>query len=289
MNTFLTGGTGFVGSAVLDHLVRRGHTVTALVRSEQAAARVAEHGAAPLVGDITDVGWLSDRLQAHDAAIHTAAPGDGSAAEFDTGVVKAVAATFGGTARPYLHTGGVWVYGNGALITEDTTAAPPTITAWRLDVENALLASDLAATVVVPGIVYGHGKGIPALISGAPRSASGELTLIGDGEQHWTTVHVDDLAELYVLVLERGSGLGHVLGVSGNNPTVRELGLAAAGDDGVVAESTDDTRVRFGGAFADALLLDQQASGAKARSLGWAPTRPGLLEEFSIGSYASSE
>jgi hypothetical protein len=117
------------------------------------------------------------------------------------------------------------------------------------------------------------------------RDDDGRARLVGDGTQHWTTVHVDDLAALYVLVLELGSGLGHVIGVSGSNPTVGELGRAVAGAAGIHPETADGTRVRLGGPFADALLLDQQASGAKARSLGWAPTRRTLLEEFTDGSY----
>ena len=285
MNILLTGGTGYVGGAVLDLLIRRGHTVTALVRSEKAAAAVRTLGAVPLVGDITDVSWLCKHLRSADAAIHAAAPGDGTAAEFDAVVVKAVIDSFADTAKPYVHTGGVWVYGNGAQITEAGPLSPPAITAWRPDLEREVLTADLAATVVVPGIVYGHGRGIPGLISGGPRTAAGALTLIGDGRQHWTTVHVDDLAALYVLVLERGSGLGHVIGVSGSNPTVRELGRAVAGAAGVHPETVDSTRERLGGPFADALLLDQQASGAKARSLGWVPTRRSLLEEFTDGTY----
>lgn len=285
MNTLLTGGTGYVGGAVLDLLIRRGHTVTAVVRSQKAAAAVRTLGAAPLVGDITDVNWLSKHLRTADAAIHAAAPGDGSAAAFDAAVIKAVIDAFADTAKSYVHTGGVWVYGNGSRITEAGPFSPPAITAWRPDLEREVLTAGLAATVVVPGIVYGHGRGIPGLISGGPRTASGALTVIGDGRQHWTTVHVEDLAALYVLVLERGSGLGHVIGVSGTNPTVRELGEAVAGVAGVHPETADSSRKRLGGPFADALLMDQQATGAKARSLGWVPTRRPLLAEFAEGSY----
>lgn len=286
MKIITTGGTGFIGSAVLDVLVTRGHDVTSIVRSERAAGTVAAAGATPLIGDLTDPSWLAERLAAADGAVHAATPGDRTAADFDTAVVKAVGHAFGGTDRPYLHTGGVWVYGENPAVTEGSPLDPPAIVAWRPPVEQALLGSGVAATVVAPGIVYGHGRGIPALIPGGPRTPSGALTMIGDGHQRWTTVHVDDLAELYALLLERGSGLGHVLGVSGDNPTVRELASAVAGPAGVVAEDATDTRSRLGAPFADALLIDQAADGAKARSLGWAPARPSLLSEFGRGSYA---
>ena len=285
MKIIITGGTGFIGSAVLGRLVTRGHDVTAIVRNDRAAGTVAAAGAAPLVGDLTDIAWLSERLAATDAAVHAAAPGDGTNADFDAGVVKAVTEVFSGTDRPYLHTGGVWVYGENPVITEDSAFDPPAIVAWRLPVEQSLLEAEVAATVVAPGIVHGHGRGIPALLAGGPRTASGALTMIGDGTQHWTTVHVDDLAELYVLLLEKGSGLGRVIGVGGDNPTVRELAVAAAGPAGVRAESAADSRSRLGASFADALLISQQATGERARSLGWTPSRPSLLTEFGRGSY----
>jgi nucleoside-diphosphate-sugar epimerase len=179
------------------------------------------------------------------------------------------------------------VYGANPSIIEQSPFDPPALVAWRLPVERSLLDSGVAATVVAPGIVHGLGRGIPALISGAPRAASGALTMIGDGSQHWVTVHVDDLAELYVLLVERGSGLGTIIAASGENPTVRQLATAAAGPAGVLATSVPDTRTRLGDEFADALLISQQATGEQARSLGWSPSRSGLLTEFVSGSYAS--
>lgn len=111
---------------------------------------------------------------------------------------------------------------------------------------------------------------------------------MGDGSQHWTTVHVDDLAELYVLALDAAAADEYYLGVSGHNPTVLELGEAAARGRSwpVVPETTESARGRLGEAFADALLLDQQAGGAHAReALGWSPSRSSLVEEFESGSY----
>ncbi len=100
-------------------------------------------------------------------------------------------------------------------------------------------------------------------------------------------MHVDDVAALYALVVERGEALGYVIGASGDNPTVRELGEAAAGPAGVAPESDDASRQRLGGAFADALLLDQATEAAKAKALGWKPVGPTLVEELRSGSYAT--
>jgi nucleoside-diphosphate-sugar epimerase len=282
MKVLLTGATGFVGSATLKALVAAGHEVEAVVRSEEAGATVAANGASAVIHPLPDTDWLTEMLTTVDGAIHLATPGDDTGAAFDDSVIDSVIEAFGGTQKPYVHTGGVWVHGAGDDITEQTPISAPEITAWRQAREERILGSGVKASVVEPGIVYGYGAGIPNTISKAPRDADGSLHLIGDGTQHWTTVQVDDLADLYVAVLERAPGGETYIGVSGQNPTVRELAEAVVGaDGGVVAESLADTNARLGEQFAAALLLDQQATGEKARTaFGWNPHRPSLVEEF---------
>jgi nucleoside-diphosphate-sugar epimerase len=103
-------------------------------------------------------------------------------------------------------------------------------------------------------------------------------------------VHADDLAALYVLALERGTAGSVYIAASGANPTVRELAelaAAAAGVSGVGAETIAQTEERLGAGFAEAVLLDQQARGTKARiDLGWEPNGPSLADEIATGSYA---
>ncbi|RKS77457.1 nucleoside-diphosphate-sugar epimerase [Motilibacter peucedani] len=291
MKVLLTGGTGLVGRGVLKALVAHGHEVTALVRSDASAATVAQAGATPLLGDITDVAWLTGQLRQVDGAVHAATTGEGDAVAFDRGVASAAAEAFAGTGKPYVHTGGAWVWGQGADVREDQPFDAPQITAWRADVEKVALTIDGArGTVVAPGIVYGYGTGIPQVLVQGP-VVDGALTLVGDGSQHWTTVHSDDLGELYVRVLEDGAAGDYYIGASGQNPTVRELGEAAARGRGlsgaVVAEPVEASRERLGAAFADALLLDQQTSAAKSKALGWTPAGPSLVDELASGSYAS--
>lgn len=279
MKILLTGGTGYIGSAVLDHLVDAGHQVTAVVRSQKSSLAVQDAGSTGVIGDLFDAQWLGSELRQHDGAIHTAAGGDDKDASLNDAVIDAAVDAFGGTNKPFVHTGGIWIYGSNASITENAALDAPPLTQWRKAGEQRLLDSGVKASVVQPGIVYGYGKGIPAMLSGSVDGDS--LPLLGHGDQHWTSVHVEDLADLYVRALEKAPGGRTYIGASGQNPTVRELGEAIA--DTVVPEPPDATVERLGG-FGEALLLDQQATGDRAKTeLGWQPTRPSLVEEFRNG------
>src|SRR4051812_34369908 len=286
MDVFLTGGTGLVGSAVLLALLEEGHTVHALARSDRSARVLASTSAIVVRGDVDDPALLAEAARAADGFVHTAAAADGKDAERDAALLDAVLPALAGSGKPYVHTSGVWVHGSG-VIDEDTPFAPPQLTAWRLPLDarvRAAAADGVRSVVIAPGIVYGRGLGLPGLIKDGPRTDDGALRLPGSGEQHWTTVHADDLGRLYARALTEAAPGAYYLAVSGENPTVREIGEAAgrgAGLDGRTVPSTDqETEARLG-SLAGAFLLDQQASGAKARTeLGWEPTGPSLLADL---------
>ncbi|WP_432988078.1 NAD-dependent epimerase/dehydratase family protein [Dactylosporangium sp. CA-233914] len=280
MKIVLTGGTGYIGSAVVRALVAGGHGVTALVRGDEAAAKARKNGAEAAVGDLFDVEWTAARFAGGDAVAHIAATGGPDSPDLDRAVVAAAVRALGGTGKAYAHTSGIWLWGDNADISEESPLSPPALTRWRVPVEQSVLDADLRATIVAPGIVYGHGGGIPHGVLAPARDERGRVRLIGDGSQRWTTVHVDDVAALFRIVLERGEALGRVVVASGVNPTVRELAEAASGAAGVAPETPEESRARLSAPFADALLLDQQATAAKARSLGWTPTRPPLVDEL---------
>ena len=285
MKIVLTGGTGYIGSAVLKTLVAAGHQVTAVVRSQRSSLAVSDHGATGVIGDLFDADWLASELRGHDGLVHTAAGGDDRDQALNEAVITAALEAFSGTTKPFLHTGGIWTYGADSAISETHEARPPELTAWRVPLEQKVLASGLKASVIQPGIVYGHGAGIPSMLTSAA-AENDSLTLIGSGDQHWTTVHVDDLADLYLLALENAPGGRAYVAAGGQNPTVREL--AEAITPSVTPESDADTLARLG-AFGEALLLDQQASGDRARSdLHWAPSRPSLVDLLAKG-YPAAE
>ncbi|MEV6302154.1 NAD-dependent epimerase/dehydratase family protein [Actinoplanes sp. NPDC051861] len=270
MNILLTGATGYIGSAIRPALIASGHTVTALVR--------ASGGEGDVVGDMRDKTLVRRLAEKSDAVIHTATPGDETSADADRDFADAVLSGLDGV---FVRTGGIWVYGEGEAITEESPIAAPPIVAWREEVNRRVLgASNVRSVLVEPGVVYGRGGGIPRMLS---------EELIGDGSQHWATVHVDDLADFYALALERAGRGEKFLAVSGVNPTVRELGEAVSRRKGlggrVVPEEPGRTVGRLG-EFGRALLLDQQASGEKGRRvLGWRPRRRSLVAEIEAGGY----
>ena len=148
----------------------------------------------------------------------------------------------------------------------------------------------MRGVVIVSGVAYGDGGGgIPGLLLGSPRDDAGNLIMLGTGQQHWSTVHVADLADFFRRVLEDDSARGHYVVGDGSNPTVAELTEAAAvaaGAPGAVPGSDDEARARLGDYFAEVLLLDQGTDAAKARAeLEWHPSHPGLVDEFRNGSY----
>ncbi|MFE2942995.1 NAD-dependent epimerase/dehydratase family protein [Streptomyces sp. NPDC059255] len=291
MNVLLAGASGYIGSGVLSALLSSGHSVTALVRSEEKAAAVRRGGVLPVVADMRARDVVRQLAAQADAVITTASPGDETSAAAEIDFAEAVLA---GLRRgsAFVRTGGIWVYGAGEDITEGSPIKAPDIVAWRPEIDAGLLAaSQVRSLLVEPGIVYGHGKGIPNVVMSAEATGGDfpALRLIGPGTQHWSTVHVGDLAELYVAALEQGETGSRFIGVSGINPTVREMGEAASWRRGlegrVVAEDGASTFERLG-AFGEALLLDQQATGNAAREiLGWNPTRPSLLEVITGGGY----
>ena len=292
MKVILTGATGFVGSHVLTELQDHGHEVTALVRTDAAAELSAARGATPAVVDLYDRPTVVTLLRNADGAIHTASPGDATSAELDSAVADAAIEALEGTGKPYIQISGLWVYGSNASISEDSALNAPALVAWKEPIERRVLdATRMRGVVVVSSVAYGDGGGgMPGLLLGSPRDQAGNLVMLGTGEQHWSTVHVADLANVFRRVLENDSARGRYVIGDGMNPTVAELTEAAAvavGAPGAVPGAADEARARVGDYFAEVLLLDQGTVAARARDeLGWQPSRAGLVEEFLHGSYA---
>ncbi|MGA5192850.1 SgcJ/EcaC family oxidoreductase [Streptomyces exfoliatus] len=296
MKVLLTGATGYIGSAVTDHLAAAGHQVVALTRGAEPRPGRAWH--AQLVGDTADPASLSGAVTPEiEAVIHLAPPsGD---VDVDTAVIEALATPLRGTGRPFVYTSGVWVLGatgETQEVGEETTTDPIDIVGYRPLIERRVLAEaaeGVRAIVVRPGIVYGRGGGIPAILVDRARR-QGAPEYYGEEGVRWPTVHVDDLAELFVAALERAEAGTVWHGVGDSAVPVRDLARAAGRAAGVLAApqvvTVEQAAEVFGPLFADALALDQSVSGAAARSvLGWQPNRPRAVAELVSGSYRPVE
>jgi nucleoside-diphosphate-sugar epimerase len=291
MKVALTGATGFIGSHVLTDLYKHGHEVTALIRDDDQADIVAARGATPTVVDLYDRAAVASVLGDADGAIHTASPGDATSADLDSAVVDAAIDAYAGTGKPFIEISGLWIYGANTSITEDSPFQAPALVAWKEPIQRRVLAvKDMRGVVVVSGTAYGDGGGgIPGVLLGSPRDDQGNLIMLGTGQQHWSTVHVADLADFFRRILEHDAARGYYVIDNGLNPTVAELTEAAAvaaGAPGAVPGSDEEARQRLGDYFAEVLLLDQRTVAAKARTeLDWSPSHPGLIEEFRHGGY----
>jgi nucleoside-diphosphate-sugar epimerase len=291
MKMALTGATGFIGSHVLTELHKHGHEVTALVRDDAHADTVAACGATAAVVDLYDRPAVTSLLSKVDGAIHTASPGDATTADLDSAMADAAIEAFAGTGKTYIEISGLWVYGDNTSVTEQSPFHAPALVAWKEPIERRVLgARDMRAVVIVSSTAYGDGGGaIPGALLGSPRDDAGNLIMIGTGQQHWSTVHVADLADFFRRVLEDDSARGRYVIGNGVKSTVAELTEAAAvavGAPGAVPGSEDEARARLGDYFAEVLLLDQGTDAAKARTeLGWSPSHPTLVDEFRHGSY----
>jgi nucleoside-diphosphate-sugar epimerase len=288
MKVFLTGGSGYVGRPAIAALIRHGIEVTALARSADAARVVAELGAKPVHGELTDVTTLREAAAAADGVIHLGQHYGPDTAAVDRAAADALQ---DGIAErgPYVHTGGVWVYGNtDGVVDESAPLDPPRITAWRQANETRVLARAADGgrpVVVMPGLVYGHHGGLAENFFAAPGRAEGAVPIIGDGANHWALVHADDIAELYVLALQAPPKSVYA-GVSGQNVRLADIVEAltnAAGCPGRVTRLTLAEAEGRMGPIAEAFALDQQFTPERARrELGWTPRRLDALAELRL-------
>lgn len=286
MKVFLTGGSGYIGRATIAELVRLGHTVDALARSDRAEAAVVAAGARAVRGGLADLDVLNHAAARAQAVIHLAQATSG-----DEDLAAAAAMQDGVGGGTYVHTGGSWVYGDTDGVQDETAPwNPPVIVAWRKAVEDAVLArakNGGRPVIVQPGLLHGGDNRLIDVFFVRPGRESGAVPYLGDGGNHWALIHLDDLARLYAAALSAPAGSVY-LGVGGVNPTAKEVAEAcarAAGLEGkTVSITLAEARERMG-PVADAFALDQQLTSAKAqRELGWTPAHLDPLRDLAAGA-----
>jgi nucleoside-diphosphate-sugar epimerase len=289
MTVFVTGATGYIGSAVVQALQAEGHDVNGLARSPEAASKLEAAGVEVVWGSLTELSVLSRGARAADAVIHLGATGNEDQGEVDAAAVGAMLNAVEGTGKPFVYTSGVWVLGSTGdrVADEDAPLNPAEIVGWRAEVEGTMrdaAAWGIRAVVVRPAVVYGRGGGTPGMFVSAARR-KGVVRYVGDGTQRWPFVHVDDLAALYVLAVDAPTA---TLLTAAAGPSIRVIDVAEAAAQANGAETEawplDEAREKLG-PYADALALDQLVSAERALGLGWNPKRPSVLDDLRSGSY----
>lgn len=298
MHIFLTGATGYIGSAVLDALIKGGHTVTAMARDKEKAERLAAIGATPVVAELGLPKRYLAALKAADAVIYCAYESSPRGVQLEQQALEtmlgalAQASLADSKVRTFIYTSGVWVLGRAIRAADETAPLdPPPHVAWRPAHEDVVLSAfsaTLRTVVVRPGIVYGGGRGIVAdLIKDA---LNGLVRVVGPGKNRWPLIYDHDLGDLYVRILETPTAAGIFHATDEADERVSDIVEAIAGQ---VPQKPDirfmpmaEAHKKFG-TYADALALDQKVRSPKARALGWVPTQPGvinsvarLVEEF---------
>lgn len=291
MKIFLTGATGYIGSAVAEALLAAGHTVAGLARNNDAAQTIRDRGMTPVLGDLRSPPSLAAQMDAVDGVINLGTTNDGHT---DTDAVTAMLEALKGSNQPFVYTSGVWVLGNTGDQPADESAPvnPVPIVAWRPAAEQRVLIAakqGVRGIVIRPAIVYGRGGGIPAMFVQTAQ-ASGAARYFGDGQNRWPCVHVEDLADLYVRAI--GNAPEGTLLHAADGPSVRVKEIAeaasfAAGAGGRITSLPAEEAPARLGPLAQAFLLDQVISAEKAKqTLGWNPHAVNVLQDLRYGSYA---
>jgi nucleoside-diphosphate-sugar epimerase len=298
MRVFLTGATGYVGSAVLESLVRGGHQVHALVRNADAAARVQARGATAVLGDVMQPASWRAEAAAADGAIHTAAQSGAKARPLDETAVGVLISLPAKANRFVIYTSSMWVLGPAPAPVDETAPLNPIeLVSWRPAQEKRILASASSggrAIVIRPGTLYGGCRGI---VGDLMQDAANSLVrIVGNGKNHWPLVYDRDLGELYARIVNTPTAAGVYHANDGGDETVNDI-VAALGEHAHTRPSIrhvplPEARKKMGPS-AEALALDQLVRSRRARSLGWAPTLhsvagnvAGLFEEWKRGKAA---
>jgi nucleoside-diphosphate-sugar epimerase len=295
MRVFVTGATGFVGSAIVQELIGAGHQVAGLARSDAAATRLVAAGAVAHRGSLDDLDSLKRGATESDGVIHTAFIHDFSdiaaAGRTDRLAIEAIGTALAGSGRPFVVTSGMAHLTQGRVGTENDAPDPNTLANHRIASEEttlALASREVRATLVrLPPTVHGDGDHgfVPALIGIAREK--GVSAYVGNGKNRWSAVHRLDAAHLYRLALEKGSAGSRFHGVAEEGVPTREIAqvIGRRLSVPVVAKSPEEAAGHFGwlGRF---FALDIPASGAQTQKLlGWRPTGPGLIADLDLGRY----
>lgn len=295
MRVFVTGATGFVGSAVVRELIAAGHQVLGLARSDAGAKSLAAAGAQVHRGDLEDPASLRTGAAASDGVIHTAFIHDFSkyqaSCDTERRAVEALGSALAGSDRLLVVTSGTGILPPGRLATEETVPVSGPAAPLRVASEEAAAAAAArgvrVSVIRLPPTVHGDGDhGFVPLLIGVARD-KGVSAYVGDGNNRWPAVHRLDAARLYRLVLEKASAGATFHGVAEEGVPFRDIAgvIGRRLNVSVVGKTPEEAAGHFGW-FAHFAALDVPASSTLTRQrLGWQPERPGLIADLDRPGY----
>jgi nucleoside-diphosphate-sugar epimerase len=288
MRVFITGATGFIGTVVVQELIRAGHQVLGLARSEAGAKALATAGAQVHRGDLEDLESLRAGAAAADGVIHAAFVHDFAKfkenGQIDRRAIEAIGQVLAGSDRPFVVTSGTLLVKPGQLATEDM-AVPHDSSIPRVSEQTALSLIPKAVRASIVRLPQVHDRDKAGLVSFliAIAREKGVSAYIGEGRNRWSAVHRLDVAPVYRLALEKGHAAATYHAVAEEGVPLRDIAEAIGRGLKlpVVSKSGDDATKHFG-VLTTFVGMDGPASSALTQQrLGWHPTQPtGLLADL---------